>query len=242
MFVHEGLEEAMLTEMMCAMGMTVTLTGEPVNCPKPQPEPQAVSAPAQAQGNAAQQRRQAAQQGRQPGERAQTAAVSGAGDANTRAAIARGSEPPGGKTRTIVPFPSTQYPAGTIVVRNGERALYLLRGDGTAFRYRIAVGRNAMQWKGYQQVIDMQKRPAWSPPAIIRAAQPNLPDVIPGGAPNNPMGEAAIVLGDEYAIHGTNRPDSIGKAVSYGCFRMHNEDILDLYGRVSLGTKVVSLP
>ncbi len=78
-------------------------------------------------------------------------------------------------------------------MRNGERALYLLRGDGTAFRYRIAVGRNAMQWKGYQQVIDMQKRPAWSPPAIIRAAQPNLPDVIPGGAHNNPMGEAAIV-------------------------------------------------
>jgi lipoprotein-anchoring transpeptidase ErfK/SrfK len=236
----------MLTEMMCALGMTATLTGEPVNCPKPEAAaPAAVSQPAQAAtGNAAQQRRQALQgEGRQPQAAASTRQASApVGDTNTRAAIARASEPPGGKTRTIVPFPSTQYPAGTIIVRNGERALYYLRGDGTALRYRIAVGRNAMQWKGYQQVIDMQKRPAWSPPSIIRAAQPNLPDVIPGGAPNNPMGEAAIVLGDEFAIHGTNRPDTIGKAVSYGCFRMHNEDILDLYGRVSLGTKVVSLP
>jgi lipoprotein-anchoring transpeptidase ErfK/SrfK len=235
----------MLTEMMCAMGMTVTFSGEPVNCPKPQAEPQAVSAPAQPQAaNAAQQRRQAVQgqQGTAASARTTAASAAAAGDANTRAAIARGSEPPGGKTRTIVPFPSTQYEAGTIVVRNSERALYLVRGDGTAFRYKIAVGRVAMQWKGDQKVIDMQKRPAWSPPAIIRAAQPNLPDVIPGGAPNNPMGEAAIVLGDEYAIHGTNRPETIGKAVSYGCYRMHNADVLDLYGRVSLGTRVVSLP
>jgi lipoprotein-anchoring transpeptidase ErfK/SrfK len=239
----------MLTEMMCAMGMTVTFTGEPVNCPKPEATaPAAISQPAQSQGqatgNAAQQRRQALQgDARQPQPAAATRQASAAvGDSNTRAAIARGSEPPGGKTRTIVPFPSTQYEAGTIVVRNGERALYFVRGDGTALRYKIAVGRQAMQWKGDQKVIDMQKSPAWSPPAIIRAAQPNLPDVIPGGAPNNPMGAAAIVLGDEYAIHGTNRPEKIGQAVSYGCFRMHNADILDLYGRVSLGTKVVALP
>ncbi len=141
-----------------------------------------------------------------------------------------------------MPFPSTQHAPGTIVVRNGERALYLVRGDGLAYRYKIAVGKQAHIWKGDQKVIDMQKAPAWSPPAIIRRAQPNLPDVIPGGAPNNPMGVAAIVLGDEYAIHGTNRPETIGTAASYGCFRMHNEDILDLYARVSLGTKVVALP
>jgi lipoprotein-anchoring transpeptidase ErfK/SrfK len=233
----------MLTEMMCALGMTATLTGEPVVCPKPEAAPTTASAPAQPQGTAAQQRRQALQ-GQQQGQPKANVRQASApvGDANTRVAIARSSEPPGGKTRTIVPFPSTQYEAGTIVVRNGERALYYVRGDGTALRYKIAVGRSAMQWKGDQRVIDMQKSPAWSPPAIIRAAQPNLPDVIPGGAPNNPMGAAAIVLGDEYAIHGTNRPEKIGQAVSYGCFRMHNEDILDLYGRVSLGTRVVALP
>jgi lipoprotein-anchoring transpeptidase ErfK/SrfK len=83
-------------------------------------------------------------------------------------------------------------------------------------------------------------RPAWSPPEEVRQDNPNLPDVIPGGAPNNPMGVAALTLaGGEYAIHGTNRPDSIGTFASYGCIRMHNRDIADLLEHVNVGTRVV---
>ena len=225
------------------MGMTATLTGEPVICPKPEiAQPVfATSEPAKPL-SAAEQRKQALADKKANVQQAKVETGRPSGDSAARLAAARASEPPAGKTRQIVPFSSTQHAAGTIVVRNGERALYLVRGDGTAFRYRIAVGKQAHVWKGDQKVIDMQKAPAWSPPAIIRRAQPNLPDVIPGGAPNNPMGVAAIVLGDEYAIHGTNRPETIGTAASYGCFRMHNEDVLDLYGRVSIGTKVVALP
>jgi lipoprotein-anchoring transpeptidase ErfK/SrfK len=233
----------MLTEMMCAMGMTATLLGEPVICPKPDApqaaavsEPQKPAAKLSAKEVAAQRKQALADQ------KASAQIGTGAAGSSASLAVARANEPAGGKTRQIVPFNSTQHAPGTIVVRNGERALYLVRGDGLAYRYRIAVGKQAHVWKGDQKVIDMQKSPAWSPPAIIRRAQPNLPDVIPGGAPNNPMGVAAIVLGDEYAIHGTNRPETIGTAASYGCFRMHNEDILDLYPRVSLGTKVVALP
>lgn len=233
----------MLTEMMCAMGMTMTLSGEPVICPKAETTAPAITASAPAKPlSAAEQRKQALADKKASAQQAKPETSRPVGDVATRLAIAKASEPAAGKTRQIVPFASTQHAPGTIVVRNGERALYLVRGDGLAYRYRIAVGKQAHVWKGDQKVIDMQKAPAWSPPAIIRRAQPNLPDVIPGGAPNNPMGVAAIVLGDEYAIHGTNRPETIGTAASYGCFRMHNEDILDLYGRVSLGTKVVALP
>ena len=85
-------------------------------------------------------------------------------------------------------------------------------------------------------------QPAWTPPAEVKADNPKLPDVIPGGAPNNPMGVAAMTLsGGEYAIHGTNRPESIGTFASYGCIRMLNQDITDLFGRVSVGTDVVVL-
>jgi lipoprotein-anchoring transpeptidase ErfK/SrfK len=238
----------MLTEMMCAMGMTVTLTGEPVICPKTETASASVAAveqPARPLSPAEQRKQALERKANGSSARVETARLDTGrptGDVAARLAVARANEPAAGKTRQIVPFASTQHAPGTIVVRNGERALYYVRGDGLAYRYRIAVGKQAHVWKGDQKVIDMQKSPAWSPPAIIRRAQPNLPDVIPGGAPNNPMGVAAIVLGDEYAIHGTNRPDTIGTAASYGCFRMHNEDILDLYGRVSLGTKVVALP
>lgn len=233
----------MLTEMMCAMGMTATLTGEPVICPKPATVPAAVASEPEKPAKKLSAKEIAAQRKQALADQKASAKIGTGASGNTASlAVARANEPPGGKTRQIVPFNSTKHAAGTIVVRNGERALYFVRGDGLAYRYRIAVGKQAHVWKGDQKVIDMQRAPAWSPPAIIRRAQPNLPDVIPGGAPNNPMGVAAIVLGDEYAIHGTNRPDTIGTASSYGCFRMHNEDILDLYARVSLGTKVVALP
>jgi lipoprotein-anchoring transpeptidase ErfK/SrfK len=141
--------------------------------------------------------------------------------------------------REIVPFQAGVTP-GTVVIRTGERQLYYVRGDGTALRYRVAVGRPGKQWFGEARVDGKYVKPAWSPPAEVKRDNPRLPDVIPGGAPNNPMGVRALTLDrDEYAIHGTNRPDSIGNYASYGCIRMRNEDIVDLYEQVSVGTRVV---
>jgi len=140
--------------------------------------------------------------------------------------------------REVVPFPAGAAP-GTVVIRTGERQLYFVRGDGTALRYRVAVGRPGRQWFGEARIDGKYVKPAWAPPAEIRRDNPRLPDVIPGGARNNPMGVRALTLDrDEYAIHGTNRPDSIGTFASYGCIRMRNEDIVDLYEQVSVGTRV----
>ena len=95
-------------------------------------------------------------------------------------------------------------------------------------------------WVSGLLVLGKYVQPAWTPPAEVKADNPKLPDVIPGGAPNNPMGVAAMTLsGGEYAIHGTNRPESIGKFASYGCIRMLNQDITDLFERVDVGTQVV---
>jgi lipoprotein-anchoring transpeptidase ErfK/SrfK len=143
------------------------------------------------------------------------------------------------QAREIVAFESP-YPPGTIVVRTAERHLYYLVGDGRALRYRVGVGRRGKQWSGTSYVSGKYLRPAWSPPAEVRRDNPRLPDVIPGGSPRNPMGAAAMTLGtSEYAIHGTNAPGSIGGFVSYGCIRMHNSDVVDLYERVGIGTPVV---
>jgi lipoprotein-anchoring transpeptidase ErfK/SrfK len=141
--------------------------------------------------------------------------------------------------RDVVPFEAGVAP-GTILVRTGERRLYFVRGDGTAVRYPVAVGKPGKQWFGEARVDGKYVKPAWAPPADVKRDNPRLPDVIPGGAPNNPMGVAALTLsGGEYAIHGTNRPDSIGTFASYGCIRMLNRDIVDLYERVAVGARVV---
>jgi lipoprotein-anchoring transpeptidase ErfK/SrfK len=133
------------------------------------------------------------------------------------------------------------YPAGTIVVRTGERRLYLMLGSGEALRYPIGVGRYGMQWSGTVQIDGKYVEPAWAPPASIKRENPRLPNVIPGGSPHNPMGVAAMTLsgGGQYAIHGTNQPGLIGGFVSHGCIRMYNADITDLFGRVGVGTTVV---
>ncbi|MFP9135967.1 L,D-transpeptidase [Devosia sp. XGJD_8] len=130
--------------------------------------------------------------------------------------------------------------AGTIVVRTAERALYLVLPDGQALRYSVGVGRPDRQWIGTTAITGKYVKPNWAPPAAIRNDSPDLPAVIPGGSPANPMGAAALTLsGGDYAIHGTNRPDSIGGFVSYGCIRMSNADIVDLFDRVDLGTPVI---
>ena len=142
--------------------------------------------------------------------------------------------------REIVAFNAPGYSAGTIVVRTGERRLYYVLGNGQALRYTVGVGRAGRQWAGMSRIDGKYVNPPWSPPAEIRRDKPSLPAVIPGGSPHNPMGVAAMTLsGGQYAIHGTNAPGSIGGFVSYGCIRMHNQDILDLFERVNVGTPVV---
>jgi lipoprotein-anchoring transpeptidase ErfK/SrfK len=137
----------------------------------------------------------------------------------------------------------TQYGPGTIVIKTEARQLYYVTGSGRALRYPVAVGRAGKQWTGTSTIVGKYLKPAWSPPAEVRADNPKLPKVIPGGSPGNPMGAAALTLArPEYAIHGTNRPSSIGTFASYGCIRMFNPDIMDLFARVSFGTTVVVTP
>jgi lipoprotein-anchoring transpeptidase ErfK/SrfK len=132
-----------------------------------------------------------------------------------------------------------EYTPGTIVVKTNERRLYLILDSGRAMRYPVGVGRAGKQWAGTTQIDGKYRNPAWSPPAEVKRDKPNMPNVIAGGSPRNPMGVAAMTLsGGEYAIHGTNMPGSVGGFVSYGCIRMLNADITDLYQRVSVGTTV----
>ncbi len=142
-------------------------------------------------------------------------------------------------TAEVVRFESEDA-AGTIVVRTSERRLYLMLGDGRALRYVVGVGRAETQWSGTTSIEGKFIRPHWAPPPEIRRDRPDLPAVIASGSPSNPMGAAALTFsGNSYAIHGTNKPNSIGGFVSYGCIRMHNDDILDLFDRVRIGTRVV---
>jgi len=146
--------------------------------------------------------------------------------------------PQAAQARDIVGF--SGYGAGTIVVRTNERALYYVLGNGKAIRYPVGVGRAGKQWSGTAVISGKYLRPAWTPPAEVKHDRPDLPNVIPGGSGRNPMGAAALTLSaGEYAIHGTNNPGSIGGFVSYGCIRMYNADVLDLYGRVGFGTPVI---
>ena len=146
--------------------------------------------------------------------------------------------------RDVVAFHDQRFQPGTVVVRTAQRRLYLVTAPGEALRYTVAVGKAGKQWHGVKYVEEMQVEPAWSPPRSVKRDKPWLPDLIASGAPNNPMGARAIGLGPrgQYAIHGTNVPQSVGTAASYGCFRMHNHDIIDLYQRVGIGTPVVVLP
>ncbi len=146
--------------------------------------------------------------------------------------------------REVVSFPS-EYPAGTIVISQHERKLYFIEGNGRAIRYPIAVGMAGKAWLGESAVEGKYIAPAWSPPAIVSHDHPGLPRLIPGGSPHNPMGAAAITLTRyQVAIHGTTKSmrRSVGTAASYGCIRMYNEDVVDLYQRVSVGTPVIAVP
>jgi lipoprotein-anchoring transpeptidase ErfK/SrfK len=143
--------------------------------------------------------------------------------------------------RTQVNF-STREPAGTIVVDTQNTYLYLVLGGGKAMRYGIGVGREGFTWTGTERVSRMAEWPDWHPPAEMIERQPYLPRFMAGG-PGNPMGARALYLGKTiYRIHGTNQPSTIGTFVSSGCIRLTNEDVIDLYYRVKVGTRVVVLP
>jgi lipoprotein-anchoring transpeptidase ErfK/SrfK len=141
--------------------------------------------------------------------------------------------------RRQVVFYRSEYPPGAIIVSTQERFLYLLLPNNLAIRYGIGVGRDGFQWGGLQKITRKAEWPDWTPPPEMIARQPYLPRWMAGG-PGNPLGARALYIGTTvYRIHGTNAPETIGQAVSSGCFRLVNDDIIDLYGRVPVGTKVV---
>ncbi|NKB54307.1 MAG: L,D-transpeptidase family protein [Rhizobiaceae bacterium] len=136
-------------------------------------------------------------------------------------------------------FFRTNEKPGTIVIHTNERFLYLVKGNGRAIRYGVGVGRVGFEWQGVHKVSRKRDWPDWRPPAEMIKRQPYLPRFMAGG-PGNPLGARALYLGQtEYRIHGTNKPQTIGHAMSSGCFRMINPDVIDLYGRVPVGTRVI---
>jgi lipoprotein-anchoring transpeptidase ErfK/SrfK len=129
--------------------------------------------------------------------------------------------------------------AGTVVIDTPNKFLYLVQGDGKALRYGVGVGRPGFTWSGVKTISAKKEWPAWTPPPEMLARRPDLPRHMEGG-PQNPLGARAMYLGSSlYRIHGSNEPWTIGTNVSSGCIRMRNEDVMDLYGRVNVGTKVV---
>jgi lipoprotein-anchoring transpeptidase ErfK/SrfK len=143
--------------------------------------------------------------------------------------------------RRVVDYPTREAP-GTIVVDTSNTNLYLVLAGGKAIRYSIGVGRDGFTWSGVRTVERKAEWPDWIPPEDMLRRQPYLPRFMAGG-PSNPLGARALYLGGTvYRIHGTNDPSTIGKRVSSGCFRMLNNDVVDLYARVNVGAKVVVLP
>jgi lipoprotein-anchoring transpeptidase ErfK/SrfK len=140
--------------------------------------------------------------------------------------------------RTTVSYASN-YSPGTVVVNTAERRLYLVLPGGQALRYGIGVGRDGFRWGGVHRISAKKEWPGWTPPSQMLRRRPDLPRHMAGGV-DNPLGARAMYLGSTlYRIHGSNEPETIGQAVSSGCFRMTNDDVTDLYGRVSVGTTVV---
>jgi lipoprotein-anchoring transpeptidase ErfK/SrfK len=140
--------------------------------------------------------------------------------------------------RRTVQYGTPEAP-GTIIIETDQRSLYYVLSGGKALRYKIAVGREGFTWSGTEQISRMATWPAWHAPKDMLARRPDIPDFVEGG-PKSPLGARAMYLGStDYRIHGTPAPWTIGFADSSGCIRMTNEDVTDLYGRVTIGTKVI---
>src|SRR5262249_34082990 len=178
-----------------------------------------------------------------------TGSIGGGGDPRTMAAFPPDVRPETGPKkelppqfrRTLVDY-HTKEPAGTIIIDTPNTYLYLVLGNGKALRYGVGVGREGFTWSGVQQVTRMAEWPDWNPPEGVVVRQAYLPRFMAGGE-TNPLGARALYLGKTvYRVHGTNQPSTIGTFVSSGCIRLTNEDIVDLYSRVKIGTRVVVLP
>jgi len=142
--------------------------------------------------------------------------------------------------RSTVNF-AGNYAPGTIYINTAERRLYLVLANSQALRYGIGVGRDGFRWSGTHRITAKKEWPSWTPPSQMLRRRPDLPRHMAGGL-DNPLGARAMYLGSTlYRIHGSNEPETIGQAVSSGCFRMTNEDVTDLYSRVKVGTKVIVL-
>jgi lipoprotein-anchoring transpeptidase ErfK/SrfK len=153
----------------------------------------------------------------------------------------KAADGPGAFVRQVVDYASHQTP-GTVIIDTRNTFLYFVLNETQAMRYGIGVGREGFMWSGEQTVARKTEWPDWRPPAEMLGRQPYLPRFMAGG-PGNPLGARAMYLGEtEYRIHGTNKPDTIGKRVSSGCIRLTNEDVVDLYERVNVGAKVIVLP
>ena len=138
----------------------------------------------------------------------------------------------------LVFFRTTEAP-GTIVIHTSDHFLYVVQGNNRAIRYGIGVGRDGFQWEGLLRITRKSEWPDWTPPPEMIQRQPYLPRFMAGG-PGNPLGARALYLGTTvYRIHGTNQPQTIGQSISSGCFRLENSEIIDLYARIPIGTKVV---
>jgi len=136
-------------------------------------------------------------------------------------------------------FYRSQHPVGTIIIDTAERHLYLIESETRALRYGIGVGREGFTWAGLLSITRKVEWPDWQPPPEMIERQPYLPRFMAGG-PGNPLGARAMYLGSTlYRIHGTNAPETIGQALSSGCFRLVNDDVIDLYDRVPVGTRVI---
>jgi lipoprotein-anchoring transpeptidase ErfK/SrfK len=150
----------------------------------------------------------------------------------------QGYQAPAQFRRQVVAYTGSEAP-GTIIIDTPNTFLYFVLGNGRAIRYGIGVGRDGFRWSGVQHITKKAEWPDWTPPAEMIARQPYLPRFMAGGA-TNPLGARAMYLGGTiYRIHGTNAPSTIGQRVSSGCIRLTNEDVADLYSRVTIGTKVV---
>jgi lipoprotein-anchoring transpeptidase ErfK/SrfK len=145
-------------------------------------------------------------------------------------------------TRKSVAWSETKYPVGSLVVRTPERALYYVSGSGEAIRYSVGVGREGMQWSGNSRIVAKAEWPSWTPPQVMIEREAAKGHIIPPfmeGGPGNPLGARALYIGGRmYRVHGTNNESSIGGAVSSGCIRMMNADVVDLYDRVKVGAKI----
>ena len=153
----------------------------------------------------------------------------------------RSIERPARFKRQVVSYTTREAP-GTIIIDTPNTYLYYVLGNGQAIRYGIGVGRDGFTWSGTQTITRKSEWPDWTPPSEMIARQPYLPRHMAGG-PGNPLGARAMYLGGTvYRIHGTNAPETIGTHVSSGCLRLVNEDVIDLYSRVNVGTKVIVMP